>query len=82
MVGEIMKYSKESLSTIIRVNVKKYRIIAKITQQELADACGLTHGYIRDLESLKVYKTPTVETLAKLCNALDVDVRQLFDDIE
>ena len=77
-----MKYSKDSLSTIIRVNVKKYRTMRGITQQELADYCDLTHGYIRDLESLKVYKTPTVDTLAKLCNALDVDIRQLFDDIE
>lgn len=77
-----MKYSKDSLSTIIRINVKKYRTMRGITQQELADLCDLTHGYIRDLESLKVYKTPTVETLAKLCNALDLDIRQLFDDIE
>lgn len=77
-----MKYSKESLSTIIRVNVKKYRIKRGITQQELADLCNLTHGYIRDLESLKVYKTPTVETLSRLCNALDLNIRQLFDDIE
>lgn len=76
-----MKYSKESLSTIIRVNVKKYRINRGITQQELADLCNLTHGYIRDLESLKVYKTPTVETIAKLCTALDIDIRQLFDEI-
>lgn len=77
-----MKYSKESLSTIIRVNVKKYRTMRGITQQELADLCDLTHGYIRDLESLKVYKTPTVETLSRLCNALDLNIRQLFDDIE
>lgn len=76
-----MRYSKESLSTIIRVNVKKYRIISGITQQELADRCELTHGYIRDLESLKVYKTPTVDTLARLCNALNIDIRMLFDDI-
>lgn len=76
-----MKYSKDSLSTIIRINVKKYRIMRGITQQELADLCDLTHGYIRDLESLKVYKTPTVETLSRICNALDIDIRQLFDDI-
>lgn len=76
-----MKYSKDSLSTIIRINVKKYRTMCGITQQELADYCNLTHGYIRDLESLKVYKTPTIDTLAKLCTALDIDIRQLFDEI-
>ncbi len=76
-----MVYTKHILSTIVRVNVKKYREKIGITQQELADRCNLTHGYIRDLESLKVDKTPSMETLALLCNALEVDIRQLFDDI-
>lgn len=76
-----MKYSTKELATLIRVNVKKYRCKVGITQQELADRCGLTHGYIRDLESLKIDKTPSLETVCKLCNALDIDVRQLFDEI-
>lgn len=69
-----MVYTKHILSTIVRVNVKKYREKIGITQQELADRCNLTHGYIRDLESLKVDKTPSMETLALLCNALEVSV--------
>lgn len=75
------KYTKKLLSTMIRTNVKKYRLMRKMTMQELSDKCDLTHGYIRDLESLKIEKAPSLETLSKLCNALEIDIRQLFDDI-
>lgn len=75
------RYSKQSLSVMIRTNVRKYRLMCGMTMQELADKTELTHGYIRDLESLKVDKTPSLETLSKLCNALEIDIKQLFDDI-
>jgi len=71
-------YDKKSISTIVRKNVKKYRLIENITMQELADRCGLTHGYIRDLESLKIDKTPSLDTIAKLCNALSIEPQDLF----
>jgi len=48
--------------------------------QELADRTGLTHGYVRDLECLSIDKTPLLETLGKFANALNIDIRQLFDD--
>ena len=49
--------------------------------QELADLTGLTHGYVRDLECLTIDKTPTLETIGKFADALEIDIRQLFDDI-
>ena len=54
----------------------------KYTLQELADLTGFTHGYVRDLESLGIYKTPTLEALGKFATALEIDIRQLFDDIK
>ena len=50
--------------------------------QELADLTGFIHGYVRDLESLGIDKTPTLEALGKFSNALEIDIRQLFDDIK
>ena len=50
--------------------------------QELADRAEFTHQYVRDLECLNVDKTPTLEALGKFAEALDIDIRQLFDDIE
>ena len=64
-----------------RTNIRKYRLQKKYTLQELADLTGLTHGYVRDLECLSINKTPLLETLGKFADALDIDIRQLFDEI-
>lgn len=76
------RYSKEQLSLIVRKNIKKYRLMRKYTLQELADLTGLTHGYVRDLECLSIDKTPLLETIGKFADALEIDIRQLFDDIK
>lgn len=75
------RYSKEILSIRVRKNIRKYRMIRGYTLQELADLTGLTHGYVRDLECLSIDKTPTLETIGKFADALEIDIRQLFDDI-
>ncbi len=74
------RYSKEQLSLIVRKNIKKYRLMRKYTLQELADLTGLTHGYVRDLECLSIDKTPLLETIGKFADALEIDIRQLFDE--
>ena len=76
------RYSKAKLSQMVRRNIKKYRKLKKLTLQELADLSGLSHGYIRDLESFGIEKTPLLETLGKIADALDIDIRQLFDEVE
>ena len=75
------RYSKEQLSLTVRKNIRKYRLMRKYTLQELADLTGLTHGYVRDLECLTIDKTPLLETKGKFADALEIDIRQLFDDI-
>lgn len=76
------RYSKHSLSIQVRKNIRKYRLIRNYTLQELADKTNLTHGYVRDLECLTIDKTPTLETIGKFADALEIDIRQLFDDVE
>ena len=75
------RYSKENLSFIVRLNIRKYRKMRGYTMQELADRTGLTHGYVRDLECFTIDKTPLLETIGKFAEALEIDIRQLFDDI-
>ena len=72
---------KENLSIQVRKNIRKYRLIRDYTLQELADLTELTHGYVRDLECFSIDKTPTLETIGKFADALEIDIRQLFDDI-
>lgn len=76
------RYSKYNLSIQVRKNIRKYRLIRNYTLQELADLTGLTHGYVRDLECLTIEKTPTLETIGKFADALGIDIRLLFDDVE
>lgn len=76
------RYDKHSLSIQIRKNIRKYRLIRNYTLQELADKTNLTHGYVRDLECLTIDKTPTLETIGKFADALGIDIRQLFDDVD
>ena len=76
------RYSKENLSLIVRKNIRKYRKMRKYTLQGLADLTGLTHGYVRDLECLTIDKTPLLETIGKFADALEIDIRQLFDDTD
>ena len=65
---------------LARTNIKKYRKIKKLTAQQLADKSGFTHQFIRDLESLKITKRPRLDSLVRISNALDIDLKQLFED--
>lgn len=76
------RYNKRNLSIQVRKNIRKYRLIRNYTLQELADKTDLTHGYVRDLECLTIDKTPTLETIGKFADALEIDIRQLFDDVD
>jgi len=53
-----------------------------MTLQELADKTELSHGYVRDLECLSIDKTPLLETIGRFADALEIDIRQLFDEID
>ena len=81
MISSVKRYSKEILSIQVRKNIRKYRKMRGYTLQELADLTGLTHGYVRDLECLTIDKTPTLETIGKFADALEIDIRQLFDEV-
>ena len=75
------RYSKQFLSLQVRRNIRKYRLIRGYTMQELADMTGLTHGYVRDLECLTIDKTPTLETIGKFADALEIDIKLVYDGL-
>lgn len=66
----------------VRFNIRKYRRMAKITQQELADLADLSHGYIRDIESIKMGITFSLDAVEKIANALNRKVKDFFEEIE
>ena len=65
---------------IISRNIKKYRKIAQITQQELALKTGYSYAYIRRLEAPKCIKNFSIQTIYHIARALNVDIGKLFID--
>ena len=57
--------------------LKDKRIRAGFTQQELADASGLTQTTIARIENDRT--EPEVSTLRKLAKALDITISDLLD---
>ena len=39
-------FTNKNIYDTVRMNIKKYRKAAKMTQQELADASGFSHGLL------------------------------------
>ncbi len=66
---------------IVRKNIKKYRKLANLTQQELADKIEVSMHYISQIESAKPNKYFTLIIIGRIADVLNIDIRQLFDDI-
>ena len=64
----------------VRYNIKKYRKQKNLTQQELADAAGLSHSYIREIESFKMGKTFSLDAVDRIAIGLNVKIKLLFDE--
>ena len=60
-------------------NIKKYRKIAGITQAELAEAIGVSHEFIRRIESKKGKKTFSFQTIWNISKALNVSLDKLVE---
>lgn len=62
----------------IRRNIKKYRKEKKITSAQLAEMVGLSHDFIRQIQSEKAAYNFSVETFYKIAVALDVSLDSLI----
>lgn len=79
MKNEINLHEDYYYYDIVRKNIKKYRKIAGITQQELADMIGVTMHYISQIESAKPYKYFTLVIIGRIADALNIDIKDLFN---
>ena len=74
----VMNENEFNLYEAIASNFKKYRKEANITQAELSERVGVSHEFIRRIESKKGIKTFSVDTLYKISIALNTDIGNLF----
>ena len=64
---------------IVRSNIKRYRELKNLTQQELADKIDVTMNYIAKIESKKMKKGFTIPTLGRIADALNIDIKYFFE---
>lgn len=79
-----MVYVKEgntkSIYKVVGKNIQKYRKRKGLTGEELANLCNLSYGYIKNLESRRVYATISIETLKLIADKLEVNIAEFFNE--
>lgn len=60
-------------------NIRKYRLMKKLRQEDLAEKAGLTANYIGMVERGK--KIPSLETFIKILNTLGISADMVLSDV-
>jgi transcriptional regulator with XRE-family HTH domain len=66
------------IQAVFAGNMKKYRKLAKITQEKLAELCDTDHRYIGQIETGR--RCPSLEFIEKIAIALNIAPYLLFYD--
>lgn len=69
-----------SIVKIFAGNVRLLRQKKQLSQEELAEKCNLHRTYIGMIERCE--KNVTLKNIEKLANALEVNVKELFNESE
>ena len=72
--------TNEKIKMIIGNNIKKYRIIRNLTQEELAKLIGCTTPLIGALESSKMCQGISVYNLYKISKSLNISIEKFFEE--
>lgn len=72
------KHDDEYYYSIVRKNVRKYRVAKNLTQQDLADMVEVSRGYITDLENEKRNKHFNIAILGRIAEALNIPITDFF----
>ena len=65
---------------IFRANLKYYRKMRKLTQENLSEICGISTDYLSEIERGKT--APSFKRMDMLAQALNIEVYKLFMPIE
>lgn len=71
------RYIADNYNILIS-NIKYYRKINNLTQEQLAERADLSVSYIKQLESGHTYKNITFGSIAKIASALEIELEALF----
>lgn len=65
---------------VVRKNIRKYRREKGFTQEQLAEAAGLSADYISEIESAKKQKSFSIAAVGRISEALDVEFTKFFEE--
>lgn len=65
---------------VLGEKIKDLRLSCELTQEELADRCELTKGYISQLEN--DLTSPSIATLIDILSALGTNLKEFFSETE
>ena len=71
--------SKEEINRRVSYNIKKYRKLAKITQEQLALDIGKSYDFTRRLEFKKGEIGCSIKTLYKISVVLNTSIDKFFE---
>lgn len=66
----------EDIKILFARNVRKYRLDKKLSQEKLAEICGLHRTYISAIE--RAERSISLDNIQKIANALNIEIFQLF----
>lgn len=66
--------------TVIRKNIRKFRLEKSLTQAQLGEMTDLSREYITDIENEKRNKHFTIAVLGRLADALKIPIVKFFEE--
>jgi len=72
-----MNISEETFIANLGIHIRQLREKKGMSQQDLADDCGITQNQVGRIERAEI--NTTVKTLVKIANALDIEPKNLLD---
>lgn len=77
---EEIEFDENELYNTIRRNIKKYRKEQKMTAEQLSQRVGVSHDFIRQIESEKTAYNFSFKTFYKISVALGVKMDDLIKE--
>ena len=77
------KKIEKDIYYLVGQNIKKQRKLQGLTQKKLSEITFYSYEFIRKIESKSACRnTFSLDTTAKIANALKIDIRLLFEPLD
>ncbi len=64
---------------IVRKNIRKFRLEKGYSYKELSTKAKMSMDFLKEIESETKNKNFSLDTLGKIAEALDIDIKDFFD---